>query len=160
MADSVFNIAKGRVVELFNNRVDANDPAASAIIMVLLVSAGLETHAVLKDYDTLSAILAATNDEATFTNYARRVLTDADITATTVDDTNDDFEVGVSNWVITNAGGAVNNTIGMLLFCYDADTGAGTDANIVPLTMHDLSVTTDGTQLTIAPSATSFFRAA
>lgn len=30
MADLVFNIAKGRVVELFN-RVDANDPANSAI---------------------------------------------------------------------------------------------------------------------------------
>lgn len=160
MADSVFNIAKGRVIELFNNRVDANDPANSAIIMVLLKSAGLETHAVLKDYDTLSAILAAANDECDFTNYARRTLTDADITATTVDDTNDDFEAGVSNWVIAAAGGATNNTIGMLLFCYDSDTTAGTDANIVPLTMHDLTVTTDGTQLTIAPSATSFFRAA
>lgn len=31
MANIVFNIAKGRVVELFN-RVDTNDPANSAII--------------------------------------------------------------------------------------------------------------------------------
>ena len=159
MADSVFNIAKGKVAE-YMARVDGNDPTASAIVMVLLKSAGLETHAVLKDRDDLSAILAAANDECDFTNYARRVMTDTDVAVTAVDDAGDDQEAAVSNWVIANAGGALNNTIGMLLICYDADTAAGTDSNIVPLTMHDLTVTTDGTQLTISPSAVSFFRAA
>ena len=159
MADSVFNIAKGKVNE-YVKRVDANDPANSALIMVLLKLAGLETHAVLKDRDDLAAILAAANDECDFTNYARRVLTDTDLAVDVPDDTNDDFESAVSNWVIANAGGATNNTIGMLLICYDSDTTAGTDSAIVPLTMHDLTVTTDGTQLTISPSATSFFRAA
>jgi len=159
VADSVFNIAKGKVAE-YMARVDGNDPTASAIVMVLLKSAGLETHAVLKDRDDLSAILAAANDECDFTNYARRVMTDTDVAVTAVDDAGDDQEAAVSNWVIANAGGALNNTIGMLLICYDADTAAGTDSNIVPLTMHDLTVTTDGTQLTISPSAVSFFRAA
>ena len=35
MADGVFNIAKGRVRELYN-RVKSNDPANSAFIVVLL----------------------------------------------------------------------------------------------------------------------------
>jgi hypothetical protein len=159
VADSVFNIAKGKVNE-YVKRVDANDPANSAIVMVLLKSAGLETHAVLKDRDDLSVILAAANDECDFTNYARRVMSDTDLAVDVPDDTGDDFESAVSAWVIANAGGATNNTVGMLLICYDGDTTAGTDSNIVPLTMHDLTVTTDGTQLTISPSATSFFRAA
>ena len=159
MADSVMNIAKGKVNE-YVKRVDANDPANSAIIGVLLKAAGLETHAVLKDYDNLSVLLAATNDECDFTNYARKVFTDADVTAPAPDDTNDDQEAAVPNWVIANAGGATNNNVGMLLWCYDPDTTVGTDADIIVLTIHDLVVTTDGTQLTISPTATSFFRAA
>lgn len=157
MADIVFNIAKGRVVELFNNRVDASDPTNAAIVLVLLKV--VEADATLKDYDTLSALLGGSNTECDFTNYAREVLTDADITAGTVDDTGDDFEVAIPDWVIASAGGATNNSIVKLLVCYDSDSTAGTDANIVPLTAHDLTVTTDGTQLTIAPSSTSFFRA-
>lgn len=160
MADSVFNIAKGKVAE-YVKRVDAQDPSTSAIVQVLLKSAGLESHATLKDYDDLAAILAATNDECDFTNYARRVLVDTGITAPAVDDTNDRMDASISDWVIASAGGATNNTIGMLLICYDPNDAGGTDSEIVPLTMHDLTVTTDGTQLTIAASDADddFYRA-
>lgn len=157
MADSVFNIAKGKVNE-YVARVDGSDPTNAALVMVLLTTTGLDSHATLKDMDDLGTILAA-NAEADFTNYARRVLTDSDITAGTPDDSGDDFEAAVSDWVIADAGGATDNTLGMLLICYDPDSTGGADSAIIPLTMHDLSVTTDGTQLTIAPSATSFFRA-
>jgi len=58
MGQLAFNISKGRVVEL-HNRVDGNDPANSALILVVLAEAGLESDAVLQDYDTLSALLAA-----------------------------------------------------------------------------------------------------
>lgn len=44
-----------------------------------------------------------------------------------------------------------------LLFCYDSDTTAGTDANIVPLTCHPFAITPDGSDVTAA--VTDFFRA-
>lgn len=157
MADIVFNIAKGRVNE-FVKRVDANDPSTAELVMILLKV--VEADATLKDYDDFATLIAAAgNTRCDFTNYADRVLTDADITAPTPDDTNDDQEAAVSDWVIAAAGGATNNSIVKLVICYDGP-GTGVDANLVPLTAHDLTVTTDGTQLTIAPSATSFFRAA
>ena len=56
MADFVFNLSKGRVAEFFN-RVDSNDPANSAIIVVP-VDRGAATDATLKDHDTLAALLA------------------------------------------------------------------------------------------------------
>lgn len=41
MANFVFNIAKGRVAELYN-RVTTNDPANSALVAVVLATAGLD----------------------------------------------------------------------------------------------------------------------
>ena len=38
MADQIFNIAKGRVAELYN-RVDSNDPTNSALIILILATA-------------------------------------------------------------------------------------------------------------------------
>ena len=55
----------------------------------MLASAGLESDAVLQDYDTLSALLAGASAEVTNTGYSRKTLTDADIAAYTVDDTSD-----------------------------------------------------------------------
>lgn len=159
MADSVFNIAKGRVVE-FYNRVENNDPSTSALVIVALKAAGLESHATLKDYDTLDAILTAANDEATNTGYARKVLTDSDLAALPApDDTNDRYDIDLPDqtWTaVQTTGGAW----GMLLVCYDADTGAGTDANIIPLTMHDFAVTPDGSDIVAQINSAGFFRAA
>lgn len=155
MADIVFNIAKGRVNELVN-RVKSNDPANSAIVVVALKATGLEADAVLRDYDDLATLLAAANDEATNANYARKVLTDADLTAPTPDDVNDRQDADTPDLVwslVAAAGGAW----GKLLFCYDADTTTGTDANIIPLTANDFAVTPDGTDITA--TVASFYRA-
>ena len=158
MAAVVANIAKGRVNE-FVRRVDGNDPANSALIVVLLKVA--ETNAVLQDYDDMSALLgAAGNTECDLTNYTRKTLTATDLSAPNVDDTNDRQESSIPDLVYTSAGGATNNSIVKAVICYDADTTAGTDANIIPLTIHDLTVTTDGTDLTISDPATGFYRAA
>jgi hypothetical protein len=158
MADSVFNIAKGRVAELYN-RVDSNDPANSALIVVALKASGLESHATLIDYDTLAAILAAANDEATNTNYARKVLTDSDLSAFAADDTNNrvDLDIADQTWTaVAAAGGAW----GALLICYDNDTTGGDDTNIIPLTVHDFAVTPDGSDITAQVNAAGFYRAA
>lgn len=156
MANQIFNIALGRVAELYN-RVDLNDPAASALVIAVLATAGIETDAVLKDADTLAAVVAGTTNEVTNTGYARKTLTDADIVAFAPDDTNDrvDLDIPDQTWTAVAAGDGWND----LLVCYDSDTAAGTDANIVPLTMHDFVLVPDGSDITASIAATGFYRA-
>lgn len=152
MANIVFNIAKGRVIELYN-RVENNDPAASALILVPIETAGLESDAVLIDKDDLAAVLVGTTNEQT--TMGRKTLTDADLAALPApDDTNDRYEVSLPNVTWTAANG---NAISKILVCYDADTAAGTDANIIPLTMFDFAVTPSGQDITITSGP--FFRA-
>lgn len=151
MAEFVFNIAKGRVAELYN-RVDSNDPANSAIIVVP-IDRGAASDATLRDLDTLSAVLGAVTERTTG-GWNRKTLTDTDLAALTVDDTNDRMptDVGDQTWTSVTAGAVTD-----LLFCYDSDTTAGTDANIVPLTCHPFAITPDGSDVTAA--VTDFFRA-
>ncbi|PHS71939.1 MAG: hypothetical protein COB22_05850 [Cycloclasticus sp.] len=155
MPDILMNIAKGRVVELYN-RVENNDPANSAFIVVLLKVG--ETDAVLKDYDDLGALIgAAGNTEADFTNYARKVLTDAELAALPApDDTGDKYDVTFPDITYTSAGGATNNTMVKALLCYDSDTAAGTDANIIVCGAYDYTGVTDGSNITISFPANAF----
>lgn len=155
MADFVFNIAKGRVAELYN-RVDSNDPANSALIIVLIDANG-DTDATMRDRDDLSALLGGTANEVTNTNYARKVLTDSDITAFSPDDVNDRVDLDVPDQTWPNVGPGTPWTD--VLMCYDPDTTTGTDSTIVPMTCHDFAVTPDGSSITMqVPSG--FFRAA
>lgn len=152
MANIVFNIAKGRVVEYYN-RVEANDPANAALIIVPIETAGLETDAVLIDKDDLAAVLAGTTNEQT--TMGRKTLTDADLAALPApDDTNDRYEVSLPTVTWTAATG---NAISKLLVCYDSDTAAGTDSNIIPLTMFDFAVTPSGADIQMTGGV--FFRA-
>ena len=156
MSDFVFNIAKGRVAELYN-RVDSNDPTNSALIVVAINANG-QTDAVMRDYDTLAALLGdASVAEVTNTNYARKTLTDADLAAFAPDDTNDrvDLDIPDQTWSAIAAGDAWTD----LIICYDGDTTGGTDANIIPLTCHDFAVTPDGSDITAQIAAAGFFRA-
>lgn len=164
MANGVFNIAKGRVVELYN-RVKSNDPANSALIVVLFT--GTETDDNIQDADTLAALLATSLSEATFTNYARKTLTDSDLAALpSPDDSSNRYDIDLSDLVWVSAGGASNETLTRMAICYDSDATAGTDANIVPLTYYDVhdasasDIVTNGENLTIAFDAAGFFRAA
>jgi len=137
MAEFVFNVAKGRVAEYFN-RVDSNDPTNSAIILVPLAVG--DTEANLQDLDTLSAVLAATPNEAG-ASWGRKTLTDSDLSALTVDDTNNRMPTSIPSvtWTAPTTG---EDTVALLV-CYDGDTTGGTDANIIPLTYHDFAVTAD-----------------
>lgn len=155
MSDLVFNIAKGRVAELYN-RVDSNDPANSALI-VAAFNAG-DTDAAVRDVDTLAAIEAlASTAEVTNSGYARKTLTDADISAFAPDDTNDrvDLDIADQTWTAVAAGSAWTD----LAICYDSDTTGGADSAIVPLTWHDFAVTPDGSDITAQIAAAGFFRA-
>lgn len=155
MADFVFNIAKGRVAELYN-RVDSDDPANSALVIVVIDANG-DTDATMKDRDDLAALLAGTANEVTNTNYARKTLTQADLAAFAPDDTNDrvDLDIPDQTWSAVAAGTAWTD----LLVCYDPDTTGGTDSSIIPLTSHDFAVTPDGSDITAQIAAAGFFRA-
>jgi hypothetical protein len=129
-----FNVALGREVELYN-RVNNNDPANSAFIGVVLADATLESDALLKDYDTLSAVLA-TSLEATNAGYARVSWTDADLAAYTVDDSLDKIVLALSSKTFTTI--SPGDLWRKFVIGYDSDTTAGTDANIVPVKAYDM----------------------
>lgn len=153
MANIVFNIAKGRVVELYN-RVKSNDPANSALVIVPIESAGLESDAMLVDADTLAAVLAGTTNEQT--TMGRKTLTDADLAALPApDDANDSYDVALPTVTWTAATG---NAISKLLVCYDSDTTSGTDVNIIPLTLFDFTQTPSGGNIEMTGG--TFYRAA
>ena len=144
MSNLVFNTALGRVASL------AALPAANdALIAVPLESTGLVNDATMRDYDDLATLLAgATNEQ---TSMGRKTL--ASVTVT-VDDTNDRVAVDCADITWTAATG---NAIGAVVICYDPDTTGGTDADLIPLTKHDVSLTPDGNSFTL--SVADFYRA-
>ncbi len=135
--DFVFNISRGTAKEkheIVNNNVLAN----SAIIEVVLAGAGLEPDDVLRDYDTLAAILAASNNEPTQAQYNRKTWTDADLSPATVDDTNNLVRLPgpTATWTSVVAG----DSWAKVLWCIDYDTTAGGDSDIVPIVAQDMLI--------------------
>ncbi|WP_328941537.1 hypothetical protein OG259_07640 [Streptomyces sp. NBC_00250] len=144
MANIVFNVSLGRVASL------AALPAASdALIAVPLEATGLVTDATMRDYDDLSALLASASNEQT--TMGRKTLTGVTVT---VDDTNDRVAVDCADITWTAATG---NAVGAVVICYDPDTTTGTDADLIPLTKHDVTLTPDGNNFTLTVS--DFYRA-
>lgn len=145
MADGVFNISKGALVE------KVRDNASNLLVALLKAN---EAESSLVDRDDLSALLGdAGNTEADFTNYTRKT----GLTGTiTVDDANDRVDLDVPDQTWSSAGGTTDNTLTKLLVAYDQ---GGTDATRIPGTHHDFSVTTDGSDVTAEFNASGFFRA-
>jgi hypothetical protein len=152
MADFVFNIAKGRVHQLAKN-VDDGSPANSRLIAVVIESSGIEADSTLKDYNDLSALLGGSSNEQT--TMGRKTIAASDITIT-VDDTNERVDIDINDLVWTAATG---NAVGAIVICYDPDNTGGTDADLIPLTKHDFSVTPDGSDITAQVNAAGFYRA-
>lgn len=149
MANFQFNVSRGA------SAYYAGLPAANdAWIAVLLKASGMQGDDAMADHDTLAALLAS-NTEADFTNYNRQTLTG--VTAV-VDDAGNVVDIDCDNPSFTSAGGAANNTLGKLIFAYDADTTGGTDADIIPLYAWDYGVTTDGSTLLISIPTGGFAR--
>ncbi|MBZ6250569.1 hypothetical protein KVH27_19575 [Streptomyces olivaceus] len=139
MANIVFNVALGRLAHY------ASLPATNdALIMVPLEATGLVDDATMRDYDTLDAILTgASNEQTTMT---RKTLTGVTVT---VDDANDRVNLDAGDVTWTAAGG---NAVGAVVICYDPDTTGGTDADLIPLTKHDVTMTPDGSDFTLTIS--------
>lgn len=153
MANISANIALGRECE-FHWRVDNDDPTNSALVLVVLAASGLEDDSVLRTYDTLSALLAAANNEVTNVNYARIVLTQADIAAFTVDDSANTITLPLANQTFTAI--AAGDSWSKLLICYDNDTTGGTDANIIPVKMFDIRSPVTGAPVVPAANNIAF----
>lgn len=141
MASSSFNISKGREVE-FYNRVFTNDPANSALIMLVLAVGGDDIYT-LRDYDTVSALLAGPSAEVTNTGYGRITLTNADLVAWTPNDT--DNNVLLTLPLQTFATISAGTIWDIVVLAYDPDTTAGTDTTLVPIAAHELRI--DGTAI-------------
>jgi hypothetical protein len=155
MADIVYNIAKGRVAELYN-RVDLGDPSTSRLTVVA-IAAGTTTDAQFRDFDTLAQSLPGSGGaaEATNASYARKTLTAADLTAFAPDDTNDRVDLDIPDQTWTGIAAGTNWTD--LIICYNPTAGA--DSTIVPMTLHDFAVTPDGSDITAVINTAGFFRA-
>lgn len=153
MANMVLNIALGRVAEMYN-RVDSNDPA-TAELYVIVFNAG-DTDATIRDLDTVAAIeAAASTAEVTNTNYARKALTDADLSAFAPDDTNDRVDLVIADQTFTAIGAGDAWTD--VLIAYGLNGGA--DSAKVPLTWHDFAVTPNGGDITVDVPTAGFYRA-
>lgn len=154
MADFCANINKGRTVELYN-RVKANDPSASALILVPMSASGTEAQG--QDIDDMAALEADANfAERTTGSWVRKTLTDTELAAFPApDDTNNRYDVSLPavTWTAPVAG---NNTTGLVVV-YDADTAAGTDSNLSFVSHHTFAVTTDGNDVVL--NAGVFWRA-
>lgn len=140
MADFLANIAKGR------HGYYASLPATSdALIAVPLETSGLESDATLKDYDNLSVLLAAANNEQS--TMGRKTLTGV---TSAVNDTTDKWVVDADNITWTAASG---NAVSKLVVCYDPDTGTGSDTDLIPLYFFDFVATPAGGDITFAFNA-------
>lgn len=146
MADFVFNIAKGKVAR-YAMLPETND----ALLVIPIEATGVEADATLIDYDTVAALLAATNNEQS--TMGRKTAASVSVT---VDDTNDRVDVDIADVVWSAATG---NAVSDLLIAYDPDTTGGTDSDLIPLTFHDFSVTPDGSDITAQIATAGFYRA-
>jgi hypothetical protein len=140
MASLTANIAKGREVE-FYERVNANDPANSALIMGILVTGG-DILTTLQDYDTIAAMLAGPSTEAVVAGYARKTLTDADLAVWAPDDS---FNRTLLTLPLQTFSPNTGETWDIVWVAYDPDTTGGTDADLIPISYHELRI--DGTAI-------------
>ena len=148
MATVLFNVGKGRSVELYRNVGSGIRPNGAFVIVILKAQ---EPDATLIDRLTLAEVLANVNTlEADFTNYVREQMGSGVIGSLPDPDIiNDEYVLTFPDITYNNAGGANNNNLMKLLLCYADDTTAVVDADIVPIIAFDYAVTTDGTSLLV-----------
>lgn len=144
---TAFTATQDQLGTYWNNAATGGYPE----IGVYLMQAS-ELDATLADRATLAAIWAAGgNTEATFTNYVAKVL--AAPTRTVDAATNRVYLGGAALGtplpiVWANAGGATNNTIVKILYCYVPTSGAATSL-ILPLYASTVTAPTNGLDLVI-----------
>lgn len=156
MADTVFNVAKGRVNELVE-RVEQGDPTNARIVWVVINTT--ETDANLADLDTLALVLGNANTaEVTNTNYSRTTHAAANVSRT-VDDTNNNQRSDADDLAFTSVGAGDAWTDVLGVYFPDGVT-PGADSTGIPLVMLDAVATPNGGNITLQFNADGFFSAA
>lgn len=138
------NISKGYEVGYYS-RVLNNDPANAVFTLVILASGSANGIEGLRDFDTLAAVFAGGYTEVTNAGYARIELDNTDLSAITVDDTNNRILLTLPLQTFGSPNIAAGDIWDIGLVCYDSDSTGGTDANVVPVTAHELRI--DGTAI-------------
>jgi hypothetical protein len=145
VANFTFTVAAGRGVRYCDLALGTD-----RLVVVLLQTSGYQGDATVRNYTNLASVLNGVNLEATFTNYARKIVTSGiTITPNTTTHAN---TVSIANLSWLAAGGALNNTVSKLLICYQSTSGA-TDAQTVPLYNCDVSATTTGQDYNVTISS-------
>lgn len=144
MANQVMNIARGRIGYYMADALGLAGANSRMQIIILEVN---EADDVLNNHDDLAALIAGANTEATATGYDRTTgrVAAAGMTIN-IDDTANDAEAVVDSDITYTS--VTGNAFTKLLCTYDSDITGGTDANIVPMTHHDFSVTPNGGDIT------------
>lgn len=151
MASFVFDYAKGRIVELADCPRTRDGLGTDNLLWVLLTTTGLQSDANLNNNATLAAIFSAGNTEATFTNYARKVLVRGDVTIAVNTSTGvTTLDAADPQW--NAAGGAANNTTAKLLLVY-RPSSVSADSACTPLCSIDASGSTTGGNFPVALNA-------
>lgn len=135
-----------------------------ALIGVLLQQNGLQAVDTIRDYASLQALLAASNDEPTATGYARWSSTTPATAA--YDATNNRWDLDIADPVFPAVGtlaaaqaAPVANTAAAFLLCYDPDTTTGGDDSIEVLTYHDYARILDGSDVIVQIATAGIGRA-
>lgn len=136
MANIVFNIALSKV-GYYAGLPATND----ALIAVPIETSGIVNDATMRDYDTLADLLAGASNEQT--TMGRKTLSSV---TSTVNDTDNRLDADAADITWTAATG---NAISAVVICYVPDNTAPNDSTTIPLTKHDLTVTPDGSDVTI-----------
>jgi hypothetical protein len=140
MGNFVFTNAKGKFVQWSTLSAGSDNMS-----LVLLKTSVLQADATLQDYVLLSTLLAS-NTEATFTSYARKILTTG--FSITPNFTTNTMTVGLGTQTWLAAGGVANDAIGKLIVCY-RPTSTSADSATIPMTGHDITATTTGSDLIV-----------
>jgi hypothetical protein len=154
MANLVFNVAKGRGIQLLKNVKD--DSPAASVVRIYAIVAGAATDDELRDADTMSAVFATAAAEATNSGYAQITDDGTDLTLT-LDDTGNTYDAILTDqtWTSVSAGDDWTD----IIVAYDPD-GLGTAASCIPISLHDFVVSPNGGNITADFPATAFYEAA
>lgn len=156
MADIVANIAKGRIIELYN-RVENADPANASFYLIPIDSgAGALTDDEFADSDDFAAVITAGATERTTGGWNRKTINAAALAALPApDDTNNRYDVDMPDqtWTAVTAGAVTD-----LVLCY-ASVASPTNAQLMPLIMFDFAITPDGSDVVAQVNTAGFFRA-
>lgn len=156
MADFVYNASLGRIREFADDA--AGDVAAAQFVATLIT--GSNADATQRDFNSMSTstgALSGSATEAAFTNYGRKDIEDASITVT-VDDTNDRVDIDIPDQTWSSAGNGSNQTLTDVIFSFDL-TGSDANTALIPISQHDFTPTTDGSDLVLQVDAAGLLRA-